>query len=107
MLPVRNFISLATMRKGSTTGMSPLTRATALLTMLPATETAAAHAESLLREGWYRALDPGVILAWRGVRAVLRQSEHLDKSNCWGSLAAAEAAAAAAGRALRAIEAPV
>ena len=57
IFPVRNFISLATIRRGSMVGRSPLpVRAIALETMLPATETAAAHAEGLGRPEWKRAL---------------------------------------------------
>lgn len=52
MLPVRNFISLATVRSGSM-GMSPLvTRLMALEAMCEATETAAPHADGLLDEPW-------------------------------------------------------
>lgn len=58
MLPVRNFISLATTRRGSTCRSDDLevARDMALLTMWPATDTAAEKADDLGDEEWYAAL---------------------------------------------------
>ena len=56
MLPVKNFISLATIRNGSTLippGPAALAVAVALENTLDATDTACAHDDCLLRAGWY------------------------------------------------------
>ncbi len=52
MLPVRNFISCATIRSGSIPSSLFVAREMAVDTMFPATDTAAAHADDMLRDGW-------------------------------------------------------
>src|SRR4051794_10163088 len=75
MLPVRNFISLATTRRGSIPRSFFFARVMALVTMFPATDTAAAHAEDLCLEEWN--FDFGHC-TWTPIDATRRHSEHVE-----------------------------
>lgn len=74
MFPVKNFISLATTRSGSMCkSLLDVARVTAFDTILPATCTAAAHAEDRFGVLWYCALWARILTS---NEAALKQSEH-------------------------------
>lgn len=75
MLPVKNFISFATIRRGSTCKslVFEVARVTAFETMLPATCTAAPQAEDRCGVLWYAALWFRILTS---KEAALKQSEH-------------------------------